>query len=62
MSVQQNKRSHLHLDTTQKMQPYRRLVTFKTLAFRNNTENITIQNTTNIRHSNLEITQKIQPY
>jgi len=38
MSVQQNKSSHLHLETTQKKQPYRTLVIFKTLTFRNNTE------------------------
>jgi len=59
MSVQQNKSAHFHLETTQKKQPYRTLVIFKTLTFRNNTENVTIQNTTNIRHSNLEITQKM---
>jgi len=49
MSVQQKKSAHLHLEATQKRQPYKSPVIFKTLTFRNSTEKATIQNTTNIQ-------------
>lgn len=41
---------HIHLETTQKKQPYRTLVIFRTLTFRKkNSEKATTQNTTNIQ-------------
>jgi len=43
----------VHLEITQKKQPYRTLVLFKTLTFRNNTEKATIQNRTNIQDTDI---------